>query len=107
MSRAIWKSLWGAVCYARGTPGQRALQLYQQLCLSPGSFAVCPEALLKIVLLARERCTPSVFATRAVCLQGYLAHKKAPPPQDHHRALEIKLLYVARVGRFFMSKVPL
>ena len=25
-------------------------------------------------------------------LQGYLAHKKQPPPKDHHRALGIGLL---------------
>ena len=25
-------------------------------------------------------------------LQGYLAHKKLPPPQDHHTALGIGLL---------------
>ena len=25
-------------------------------------------------------------------LQGYLAHKKLPPPQDHHRALGAVLL---------------
>ena len=27
-----------------------------------------------------------------VGLQGYLAHKKMPPPQDHHRALGRALL---------------
>ena len=25
-------------------------------------------------------------------LQGYLAHKKPPPPEDHHRTLGIALL---------------
>ena len=25
-------------------------------------------------------------------LQGYLAHKKQPPPLDHHRALDVVLL---------------
>jgi len=28
----------------------------------------------------------------ALALQGYLAHKKPPPPKDHHRALGIGLL---------------
>ena len=26
------------------------------------------------------------------CIQGYLAHKKHPPPQDHHRSLGIGVL---------------
>ena len=28
----------------------------------------------------------------ALDVQGYLAHKKLPPPQDHHRALGMILL---------------
>ena len=28
----------------------------------------------------------------AAYLQGYLAHKKHPPPKDHHRSLDIVLL---------------
>ena len=35
-------------------------------------------------------------------LQGYLAHKKHPPPQDHHRSLGMLLK-----GRVLMSEVPL
>ena len=40
-------------------------------------------------------------------LQGYLAHKKLPPPKDHHRSLGIGLLYGPRAGPFLMSEVPL
>ena len=40
-------------------------------------------------------------------LQGYLAHKKVPPPPDHRRALGIVLLYGPRRKQFFMSEVPL
>jgi hypothetical protein len=41
-------------------------------------------------------------------LQGYLAHKKAPPPpQDHPRPLGIRLLYGLRGRHFLMSEVPL
>ena len=41
------------------------------------------------------------------CLQGYLAHKKQPPPHDHHRALGIVLLQGPRGALFLMSEVPL
>ena len=37
-------------------------------------------------------------------LQGYLAHKKRPPPEDHRRALGI---VGARMRWFLMSEVPL
>ena len=40
-------------------------------------------------------------------LQGYLAHKEPPPPQDFHRALGIVLLKSPRGARFLMSEVPL
>ena len=40
-------------------------------------------------------------------LQGYLAHKKSPPPWDHHRALSIGLLKGPRGGQFLMGEVPL
>jgi hypothetical protein len=40
-------------------------------------------------------------------LQGYLAHKKTPNPQVHHKALGIGLLWGLRAGRVLMSKVPL
>jgi len=35
-----------------------------------------------------------LYSTRALPreLKGYLAHKKHPPPWDHHRALGVKLL---------------
>ena len=39
--------------------------------------------------------------------QGYLAHKKRPPPQEHHRSLGIGLLKGPTGGVFVMSKVPL
>ena len=34
----------------------------------------------------------SAFNPEPETLQGYLAHKKQPPPHDHHRALGIALL---------------
>ena len=37
-------------------------------------------------------------------VQGYLAHKKQPPPQGHHRALGIILLKGPRGGWFLMSE---
>ena len=44
---------------------------------------------------------------RAKRVQGYLAHKKPPPPQDFHRALGIVLLQGPKGARFLMSEVPL
>ena len=44
---------------------------------------------------------------QAAGLQGYLAHKKLPPPQDHRRALGIGLLQGPRRRQFLMSEVPL
>ena len=40
-------------------------------------------------------------------VHGYLAHKKQPPPEGFHRALDIVLLKGARVGLFLMSEVSL
>ena len=40
-------------------------------------------------------------------VQGYLAHKKHPPPQDHHRSLDRGRLYGPIGGVFLMSEVPL
>ena len=40
-------------------------------------------------------------------LQGYLAHKKTPTPQDHQRTLGIALLQGPRGVRLIMSEVPL
>ena len=40
-------------------------------------------------------------------VQGYLAHKKVPPPQDHRRALGIVLLYRPEWGVGSMNAVPL
>ena len=40
-------------------------------------------------------------------LKGYLAHKKQPPPESHHRALGIFLLYGPRGVLFLMSEIPL
>ena len=37
-------------------------------------------------------------------LQGYFAHEKQPPPQDHHMTLGIVLLQVPRRGVFLMSE---
>jgi len=34
----------------------------------------------------------SVPASGSLALQGYLAHKKQPPPQGHNRALDTGLL---------------
>ena len=39
-------------------------------------------------------------------VQGSLAHKKQPPPLDHHRTLGIVLLKGPRRGVFLMSEVP-
>ena len=47
-----------------------------------------------------------VFKVHA--LQGYLAHKKTPPPLEAHpRALRIGLPWGPRGRRFLMSEVPL
>ena len=40
-------------------------------------------------------------------IQGYLAHKKLPPPQDHHRALGIWPLQGPRGRCFLMLEVSL
>ena len=40
-------------------------------------------------------------------LQGYLAHKKHPPPWNHHRSLRIGLLWGPTGGVLRMSEVPL
>jgi hypothetical protein len=43
-------------------------------------------------------------------IQGHLAQKEAPPPQDHHRALGIFLLKGSsgrRLGRLLLSEAPL
>ena len=40
-------------------------------------------------------------------VQGYLAHKKLPPPQDFRRALGIGLLQGPWRRQFLMSEVPL
>ena len=45
------------------------------------------------------------LSDQTVGLQGYLAHKKPPPPQDHHRALGVGLLLGPRESRFLMSEV--
>ena len=39
-------------------------------------------------------------------IQGYLAHQKLQPPQDHHRALGIGLLQGPRRKQFFMREEP-
>ena len=40
-------------------------------------------------------------------VQGYLAHKNPPPPQDRHRALGLVLLKGRKGGLFHMIEVPL
>ena len=40
-------------------------------------------------------------------LQEYLAHKKQPPPQEHHRTLDIVPLQGPRRGVLLMREVPL
>ena len=37
-------------------------------------------------------CLPSTLLPKKFDLQGCLAHKKHPPPQDHHRVLSMVLL---------------
>jgi len=49
----------------------------------------------------------SVTWLATASLHGYLAHKKHPPPQDHHRSLGIGLLEGPTAGVFLMSEVPL
>ena len=48
-----------------------------------------------------NRCTQCTY------VQRYLAHKKQPPPQDHHRVLGIVLLKGPRGALLLMSEVPL
>jgi len=50
---------------------------------------------------------PPQTQPRRGCIQGYLADKKLPTPQDHHRSLGIVLLYGPRRKQFLMSEVPL
>ena len=59
------------------------------------------------VLLYGSLVGPSASAHRRVPVQGYLAHKKQPPPEDHHRSLGIGLLQGPTGGVFLMSEVPL
>ena len=49
----------------------------------------------------------SVAANEGLSVQGYLAHKKTPPPLDHHRALGIGLHLGPGGGGVRMSEVPL
>ena len=39
--------------------------------------------------------------------QGYLAHKKSPPPYDHRSAIGIVLIFGPRGALLLMSEVPL
>ena len=54
---------------------------------------------------------PARNTTRSNCpstLQGYLAHKKQPPPSDHCKTLGIVLMWGPRRGRgVLMKEVPL
>jgi hypothetical protein len=50
-------------------------------------------------------CTAAYVKSSA--LQGNLAHKKQPPPQDLPRALGIVLLWGPRGRLFLRSEVPL
>jgi len=52
-------------------------------------------------------CTLESTKRALVGIQGYLAHKKLPPPYDHRRALGIGLLQGPRRMPFLMSEVPL
>ena len=52
-------------------------------------------------------CSGSRVRRDVLGLQGYLAHKKYPPPQDPPRTLGIGLRYGPRGERFLMSEVPL
>ena len=40
-------------------------------------------------------------------LQGYIAHKKVPAPQDRRRTKDIGLLLGLKRRRFLVGKVPL
>ena len=51
--------------------------------------------------------TCSLEAASGLCLQGYLAHQKRPPPQDPPRTLPIGLRWGPRGVRFLVSEVPL
>ena len=42
-----------------------------------------------------------------LAVYGYLAHKKSPPPCDHHRILGLVLLWGPRGALFLMSEVAL
>ena len=77
--------LWGgAVSYERGAPVMRLDRVRER-----GEHT-----------LAAKPTTPNDD------IQGYLAHKKLPPPWDHRGALSIALLYGPRGAQFLMSEVP-
>ena len=44
---------------------------------------------------------------KGMVLQGHLAHEKHPPPQGHHKVLDIVLLKGLRRELFLMSEVHL
>ena len=50
---------------------------------------------------------PTRWAKSVPRVQGNLAHKKHPPPLDHHESLGIGLLLGSRGGGGLMIKVPL
>ena len=48
--------------------------------------------------------SPRLSVVPPTYLQGYLAHKKVPPPQDHYLALDVNLLQSARLERFLYER---
>ena len=76
-----------------------------------------PEALVDARFLlgsqARSEQVQGVRFNVAYCralapsVQGYLAHKKLPSPQDNRGALGMRLLWGPRSRTFLMSEVPI
>jgi hypothetical protein len=56
---------------------------------------------------ARSRLCETLGAVHVQRYQGYIAHKKQPPPQDRPRALGMFLLQGPRGALFLMREVPL
>ena len=47
------------------------------------------------------------WPVRTPPIQGYLAHRKHPPPYDHHRAIGMVLLKGLRGRHLLTSEIPL
>jgi len=78
------------------------------LALRRSTFDLCPSEQRSLRAARRSNRTEVTREpVRVAHLQGYLAHKKPPPPKDHHRTLGMVLLYGARRVVSLMSEVPL